>query len=125
MSMDILYKNMAHPLNEFFGDFSCYQLPKISMDILYMNEFFGDSPGYLLLKMSWTFFKRITQLTFCNRTEMFTNFHDFHQLNFYLYSIHKGLAKKNLIFQNLRCHLQGNGLACREPQSHLQKVNIS
>ena len=56
MSVDILYKNMAPHLNELFGDFSGYQLPKMSMHILYnnmvplINKFFGDSSGYLLLK---------------------------------------------------------------------------
>ena len=37
MSVDILYKNMAPHLNELFGDFSGYQLPKMSMHILYNN----------------------------------------------------------------------------------------
>ena len=38
MSLDILYKNMAPLLNEFFGDFTGYLLMKMSRDIFYKNN---------------------------------------------------------------------------------------
>ena len=49
MSWDILYKNMASLLNDFFDDSSDILLEKMSLDILYKNmvspldEFYDDS----------------------------------------------------------------------------------
>ena len=60
---------VGHCLLE-YGDFSCYKLQKMSLDILYknmaplLNEFFGDFTGYLLMKMSRDiFYKNNTSLS--------------------------------------------------------------